>query len=76
MVAISYVLGRRYYPVPYDLTRLFGWTALGLGLYGAGRWLTTDVGWHSLAAGTLLMLIYLTLVAAVDGRRLLRPQFS
>jgi len=76
MVAISYVLGRRYYPVPYDLTRLFGWTALGLGLYGAGRWLTTDLGWHSLAAGTLLMLIYLTLVAAVDGRRLLRPQFS
>jgi O-antigen/teichoic acid export membrane protein len=76
MVAISYGLGRRYYPVPYDLRRLFGWTTLGLGLYAAGRWLTDDLGWHFLVSGTLLMALFVALVAAIDGRRLLHPRFS
>jgi O-antigen/teichoic acid export membrane protein len=74
MVAMSYLLGRRYYPVPYDLTRVFGYIALGLGLYGASRWLTSGIGWNSLVAGTLLMLVYLAVVAVLDGRRLVaRP---
>ena len=34
MVVISYLLGRRYYPVPYDLKRVFGYLALGLGSMG------------------------------------------
>jgi len=74
MVAISYALGRRYYPVPYDLTRLAGWIGLGLALYAAGEWLMEVQGWHFLIAGTLLMLVYLGLVALIDGRRLLRPR--
>ena len=74
MVAMSYLLGRRYYPVPYDVIRVFGYIALGLGLYGASRWLTTGLGWNAFAAGTLLMLVYLAVVAVIDGRRLVvRP---
>ena len=74
MVAMSYLLGRRYYPVPYDVIRVFGYIALGLGLYGAGRWLTTQLGWNTFVAGTLLMLLYLGVVAVMDGRRLIvRP---
>ena len=60
-----------YYPVPYDLTRLFGYIALGLGLYGTGRWLTTGLGWNAFVAGALLMLVYLAVVALIDGPRLL-----
>jgi O-antigen/teichoic acid export membrane protein len=69
MVAMSYLLGRRFYPVPYDLARVFGYIALGLGLYGAGHWLTAVRGWNAFVAGTLLMLAYLALVAVLDGRR-------
>jgi O-antigen/teichoic acid export membrane protein len=76
MVVISYVLGRRFYPVPYRVLRLVGWTLLGLGLYAAGRWLTDDLGWHFLVSGTLLMAVFLGLVAVIDGRRLLHPRFS
>jgi O-antigen/teichoic acid export membrane protein len=72
MVALSYGLGRRYYPVPYDVPRVAGYIVLGLGLYGAGRWLTTDLGWHHLAAGSVLMALYLAIVALADGRSLLR----
>ena len=75
MVALSYGLGRRYYPVPYDMPRVAGYIALGLGLYAAGRWLTTDLGWHHLAAGSVLMALYLAIVAVADGRKLARrPQ--
>ena len=41
MVGLSYALGRRYYPVPYDLKRVFGYIALRAcplrGEPGAGR---------------------------------------
>jgi O-antigen/teichoic acid export membrane protein len=46
MVLISYLLGRRFYPVPYDLPRVIGYIALGLALY-AGTW-----HWSSRWAGT------------------------
>ncbi len=72
MVVLSYLLGRRFYPVPYDLVRVAGYIALGLGLYGASLWLTGLLDWHPLLINTLLLLIYLALVAAVDGRALLR----
>jgi O-antigen/teichoic acid export membrane protein len=70
MVVMSYGLGRRYYPVPYDLVRVGGYIALGLGLYAAGGWLTEALGWNPLIAGTLLLALYLAIVALVDGRRL------
>lgn len=70
MVLASYLLGRRYYPVPYHLSRIGGYLALGLALYGAGGWLR-ETGWlPGLAVGALCLLVYLLVVIAVDGRRL------
>jgi O-antigen/teichoic acid export membrane protein len=73
MVLMSYGLGRRYYPVPYRMVRVIGYILLGLALFGAGQWLTDIAGWHTLIAGTLLIALYLALVALLDGRNLLRP---
>jgi O-antigen/teichoic acid export membrane protein len=70
MVVLSYGLGRRYYPVPYDLTRVVGYILFGLGLYGAGRWLSDGQGWSAWPVGSLLILTYLAVVALLDGRRL------
>jgi hypothetical protein len=44
MVAMSYCLGRRYYPVPYEWSACSATSLLGLALFGAGRWLTDDRG--------------------------------
>jgi O-antigen/teichoic acid export membrane protein len=73
MVVLSYALGRRYYPVPYDLRRVLGYIALGLALYGASRLLAAWVAWPALAAGAVLLALFLALVYIFDGRRLLRP---
>jgi O-antigen/teichoic acid export membrane protein len=72
MVLISYALGRRYYPVPYDLGRVLGYLGLGLALFGLGRWLPEGLGLHPLVAATVCLFLYLAVVALVDGRRLLR----
>ncbi len=72
MVLLSYLLGRRYYPVPYDLVRVGGYLVLGLALYGASRVLVDKMHWNGLAAGTLLMGLFLVLVFLLDGRALLR----
>jgi len=72
MVVISYLLGRRYYPVPYDLKRVFGYLALGLGLYGASRVLVAGMGWGALPVGFALMALFFVLVFVADGRALIR----
>jgi O-antigen/teichoic acid export membrane protein len=72
MVVISYLLGRRYYPVPYDLKRVFGYLALGLGLYGASRVLVGGLGWGPLPVGLALLALFFALVFVADGRALIR----
>jgi O-antigen/teichoic acid export membrane protein len=72
MAVISYLLGRRYYPVPYDLKRVLGYVALGVALLGAHRLLVARVGVDSVVAATLVLAVFLLLVGVWDGRRLLR----
>ncbi|MFZ0790576.1 MAG: polysaccharide biosynthesis C-terminal domain-containing protein, partial [Chromatiaceae bacterium] len=72
MVLMSYLLGRRYYPVPYDLARVGGYVALGLALYGASRVLVDILDFNALVIGTLLLALFLALVFLIDGRPLLK----
>ncbi|NKN32051.1 lipopolysaccharide biosynthesis protein [Marichromatium bheemlicum] len=72
MVALSYLLGRRYYPVPYEVGRVLGYLAFGIGLYLLGEWLTETRGWSSVAVGATILAGFIAVVAATDGRRLLR----
>ena len=74
MVALSYALGRRYYPVPYELGRVLGYILLGLGIYGISRFLVAGLDWQPAPTGTLLLGLFFTLVWLFDGRKLLhRP---
>jgi O-antigen/teichoic acid export membrane protein len=74
MVALSYALGRRYYPVPYELGRVLGYILLGLGIFGTSRFLVAGLDWHPAPTGTLLLSLFLALVWLFDGRKLLhRP---
>ncbi|QGU33306.1 lipopolysaccharide biosynthesis protein [Thermochromatium tepidum] len=63
MVGLSYGLGQRYYPVPYDVGRVLGYIAFGVGLYRFNRWLLTQQDWPALGAGTVCLVLFLILVA-------------
>jgi len=72
MVALSYALGRRYYPVPYDLARAGGYVLLGLGLYAANRMAAEMTGVHAFVTASFFLMVFLAIAFMLDGRRLLR----
>lgn len=72
MVVVSYLLGRHFYPVPYDLKPIFGYITLGIALYLAQGPLVSVTGLAPWWVGTLLLGGYLLLAYWFDGRRLLK----
>jgi O-antigen/teichoic acid export membrane protein len=72
MAVVSWLLGRRHYPVPYEIRRVSGYIGLGLAIYFGNTWIAGPNGAPSLAAATLSIAFYLGVVYALDGRRLRR----
>ena len=76
MVVISYLLGRRYYPVPYEVGRVLGYVLLGLGLYLASGPLQGLTGQPQWLIGMALLGVFFLLVYVLDARQLLRGRAS
>lgn len=72
MVCLSWLLGRRYYPVAYPLGKMSAYLVLGLALYFGNRYLPEAYGWNAWISGTLGLAIYLLAVAFFE----LRPIIS
>lgn len=72
MVTLSYWLGRRYYPVPYDLRRVIGYVLFGGALFVFSQRLTHVLSGQSQLAGTLCLAVFLLAVWWLDGRQLAR----
>jgi len=72
MVLASYLLGHRYYPVPYDVTRVLGYIGLGVVLYLANGKIVAETGAPTALSGSFLLLVYLAAAYALDGRKLRR----
>ena len=75
MTVVSYVLGRRYYPVPYDLRRMFGYLALAVALYAINAAISTATKLPSYVGGTLCLLAFSAVAYWADGSRP-RPRAS
>ena len=72
MALASYLLSRKYYPVPYDVKRITGYIVLGLILYISNQQLIAATGIHALFSGTLFLVIYLVIAYVLDAKKLLR----
>lgn len=75
MVIASWLLGRHYYPVAYEVRRIIAYIAVGIVLYLLQAPLVTVTGWQPWWSGSLLLGAYLLLAFWFDGRKLL-PQRS
>jgi O-antigen/teichoic acid export membrane protein len=66
MAAVSWLLGRFYYPVPYPLAKIGLYLLLGLGLYGLDRELVAFCGWDAWMTGSALLAAYLLVAGLLD----------
>ena len=72
MVALSWLLGQRYYPVAYPIGKILAYISLGLGLYFGHQYLLQNYQWNVWLSGTLGLALYLLVVTVFDLRPLLR----
>jgi O-antigen/teichoic acid export membrane protein len=73
MAFISYLLGRKYYRVAYDLKWITFYIVFGLGLYFAREPLLAS-GFKSWQAGTMLIGIYTLSAALFESRGMIRSK--
>ena len=67
VMVISYFIGRRYYPLPYEIRRIGLYTAAAIILYVIGEycWWPTAI-WLSYLTRTLLLLLYAAAILRIE----------
>lgn len=70
MAFVSYVLGRFYYPVKYDIVQICAYIALGLGIYQASLYLKAVIFWPPGVLPGALLTLYLLIAVLFEGRKM------
>ncbi|WP_394752527.1 lipopolysaccharide biosynthesis protein [Crenothrix sp.] len=68
MAVMSYLLGRKYYPVNYDVVRVLTYIGLGVDLYLGQQLLLQKVNWAPWISASMMMAVYLLIVALFETR--------
>ena len=68
VMCLSYFLGKHYYPLPYDLKKISGYTVLA-GLFYAGGMMMSDIfpDWVIYIVRTLLLVLYAGIIARFEN---------
>ncbi len=75
MTIASYWWGRRYYPIPYPVLRIFLYLVLALGLWGVSLLLRTEILWQDTLINVVLMGVSFVVVYMLEGKELRRLVF-
>jgi O-antigen/teichoic acid export membrane protein len=70
MMILSYLIGQKYFPVKYNLTKFFGYLGLSVLLYGISTIFTPDTFIIRVAFHTLLLFVFLAITYLVEKPRL------
>jgi O-antigen/teichoic acid export membrane protein len=62
IMAISYFMGQKHYPIKYPLLRIFGYLGLAVGLYALKVLLPVEGLWCGIAVSAVLFAVYLVVV--------------
>jgi hypothetical protein len=69
MMVLGYFLGQKYYPIPYNLRKFFGYIGLALGLYFISRFIQTESWLINVGTGLILLAAYATVVLLIEKLR-------
>ncbi len=72
MMLASYIIGKKYYPVPYATRKLTAYLVISILLYGLHRLIVYlyPPWWFNLITGTLLLLVFTWLIVNVERKEL------
>jgi peptidoglycan biosynthesis protein MviN/MurJ (putative lipid II flippase) len=68
MAILSYWLGRKYYPVAYNVKRVLGYISLGVGLYYLQQQLMSNYHKNLWLLSSELILLYTLLAVLIEKR--------
>lgn len=77
MMIASYMLGQKYYPVPYARKKLIAYIALVVMIYGVHRgllYLWNNI-WFSIGTATLLLTLFMFFISKVERKELEKLPF-
>ncbi|PID95219.1 MAG: polysaccharide biosynthesis protein [Bacteroidetes bacterium] len=74
MTVVSYLWGRKYYPLPYNLRRIGLYTLLAGVLFFISQQHGITILWQKLTIHTLLLLLFMGFVARIEGLSKLLPK--
>jgi O-antigen/teichoic acid export membrane protein len=69
MAIMSYLLGRKYYPVNYDVLRVLTYIGLGIDLYLGQQWLLQKTTWAHWVSASMMMAVYLLTVTVFEKQK-------
>jgi O-antigen/teichoic acid export membrane protein len=77
MMIVSYVMGQKYYPVPYAKKKLIAYIILVVLMYGLHRGLiyVWDNRWFNIGTATLLLAFFAIFVSKIERKELERLPF-
>jgi len=70
MMILGYLLGQKYYPIPYNLKKFFGYIGLTVGLYFVSRFIQTDSWFLNVGSGLILLAAFVAVVWVVEKPKL------
>lgn len=71
MMILGYLIGQKYYPIPYNLKKFFGYIGLAVLIYFIGRLLQSDSWFLNMGSGILLLAAFIGTILFIE-----KPKFS
>lgn len=71
VMVLSWILGRKYYPLDYELGRILAYTLFAAVLWGLGSWVGEYTPWITYPVRIALLLLYCAAVYKFDLKKLL-----
>jgi O-antigen/teichoic acid export membrane protein len=70
MMILGFLLGKKYYPIPYNLKKFFGYIGLALTLYFISRIIQADSWFLNVGSGLILLAAFSAVVWIVEKPKL------
>lgn len=71
MALAGYILGKKYYPIPYPIFRMFGYIVLSISLYFLSELIRANLDsnmWMILGVNTIIMFTFLGVIYSLEKR--------